>query len=303
MGYEVALADPVWNFSYRKAIPHDLILFGLARNWLGPDDILYCGHNVLFWIPFLKNFGLVKCRIVSLLYAREPLDFAKSHDGIIALNPVAAEHIRKLAPRAKVVNLSWGVDRRFFPALPYRPDWFLSCGITRRDFATMAAGAARSAAARVRVICPGLPKGLSWPPNVDLKDGGEGWNFEKTVVSYQHLLNDYYAGCAGSLIILRRDDAEETAVGFTNLIEAMAMGRPVIVTRTGALPSEIDVEKAGCGIHVPPEDPIALGAAIDELARFPERARTMGETGRKLVEHHYNIERYAQQLHAFFESL
>ena len=56
------------------------------------------------------------------------------------------------------------------------------------------------------------------------------------------------------LIILKNDPTQYTAVGFTELLEVMAMARPVILTRTGALPTEIDVEKAGCGLHVPPED-------------------------------------------------
>src|SRR6476620_314308 len=78
MGYEVALAEPVWNFEIRKAYPHDLSLLKMARNWLRPDDILYCGHNVLFWMPVLKRLGLVRSHIVSLLYAREPLNFGNA---------------------------------------------------------------------------------------------------------------------------------------------------------------------------------------------------------------------------------
>jgi starch synthase len=81
------------------------------------------------------------------------------------------------------------------------------------------------------------------------------------------------------------------------------MARPVIVTRTGALPTEIDVEEAGCGLFVPPEDPEALAHAIDSLGNDPIRAEAMGRRGRKLAEKSYNIERYARDLHNFFESL
>ena len=66
---------------------------------------------------------------------------------------------------------------------------------------------------------------------------------------------------------MNNDPTEYTANGFTNLMEAMAVGQPVIVTRTGALPGEIDVEKAGCGIFVPPGNPDALAEAIDTLGR------------------------------------
>jgi glycosyltransferase involved in cell wall biosynthesis len=117
------------------------------------------------------------------------------------------------------------------------------------------------------------------------------------------LLHEYYGPCAASLIILKNDPVQDTAVGMTNLIEAMSMGRPVIVTRTGALATEIDVEKAGCGLHVPAANPEALAEAMEELTNNPGRAQAMGEAGRRLAERRYNIDRYASELHKFFQSL
>jgi spore coat protein SA len=102
---------------------------------------------------------------------------------------------------------------------------------------------------------------------------------------------------------MRNDPIEYTANGFTNLIEAMALGQPVIVTETGALPGEIDVERLGCGIFVPSENPHALAEAIVFLGDNPYTAEAMGQKGRQLTEHYYNIERYARHLHEFFESL
>jgi glycosyltransferase involved in cell wall biosynthesis len=121
--------------------------------------------------------------------------------------------------------------------------------------------------------------------------------------TFAELLHDQYAACAASLIVLQNDPTQTTAVGMTNLIEAMAMARPVIVTRTGALPTEIDVEQAGCGLHVPPNDAPALAAAINRLATDHREAEAMGERGRTLCESRFNITRYAADLHQFFESL
>jgi glycosyltransferase involved in cell wall biosynthesis len=90
---------------------------------------------------------------------------------------------------------------------------------------------------------------------------------------------------------------------MTNLIEALAMGRPVIVTRTGAIPAELDVEQAGCGVHVEPSDPHALVRAIDRIATDPRAAAEMGANGRRLCERRYNMGRFAADLHGFFESL
>lgn len=304
MGYEVALAEPLPDFYFhRKPIPHDLKLLKMVRSWLRPDDIVFCGHNVLYWIPFLRRCGLVRRHIVSLLYAREPLNQSRAHTGVISLTPAGAEQAKKLAPRAKVANLGWGVDLNFFPKLDYNPEWFFSCGIANRDFRTLCAAAAKCHHP-IRVITPGFSQGLVWPSNVTLIDGGPGWLIDKTkAITPRDVVNDYFPHSTGTLIIMNNDPAQYTANGFTNLMEAMAVGQPVIVTRTGAVPGEIDVENAGCGLHVPPEDPDALANALELLSNDPAQARAMGQKGRELIERYYNIERYANDLHKFFQSL
>lgn len=303
MGYEVALAEPLPDFYLRRnAFPHDLRLLKMVRSWLGNDGIVFCGHNVLYWIPFLRRLGVLSCRVVSNLWAREPLNLAQAHSGIVALTQAGADQARKLAPKVKVAALGWGADLSVFPKLPYIPESFFSCGIALRDFRTLSLAAARCEHS-IQVLCPGVPEGVTWSKNVKVIDGGKGWNFEQKKVSYDELLHKHYARSAGSLIILKKDAEEYTAVGFTEIVEVLAMARPVILTRTGALPTEIDVEKAGCGLLVPPEDPDALAEAIKFLGSDPRRAQAMGEKGRQLAESYYNIERYAKDLHKFFESL
>jgi hypothetical protein len=303
MGYEVALAEPLPDFYlYRNPLPHDFRLLKMVRNWLGRDGIVFSGHNVLYWLLVLRKLGLVKCHIVSNLWAREPLNFASGHSGIVALTRAGAEQARKLAPKVKVAALGWGADLSVYPRLPYRPEAFFSCGIALRDFKTLSLAATRCRRS-IEVLCPGLPEGVSWPSNVDVIDGGRGWNFENKRLSYDQLLHNHYARSAASLIILKKDPIEYTAVGFTEMLEVLAMARPVIMTRTGALPTEIDVQKTGCGIFVPPEDPDALAEAIDFLGDNPGKAETMGQKGRELAERYYNTDRYARDVHTFFESL
>jgi glycosyltransferase involved in cell wall biosynthesis len=298
-GYEVALAEPLPDFYlYRNPLPHDLKLLRAVRSWLGNDGIVYCAHNVLYWLPLMRGLGAIRSRIVSLLFAREPLKFSRAHSGIIALNRAAEEQARRLAPRAKVAHLGWGVDLSVFPVIPYQPQWFLSCGITHRDHHTLSAAAAVTAH-RIRVISRTMPADVSWPANVSVLTGADGGD----AVTYQELLRDQYSRCAASLILLDEDPTQYTGVGMTSLIEAMAMARPVIVTRTGALPTELDVAKEGCGLFVPPNDPDAVADALNFIVRDPDRARRMGAKGRQLCESHYNIQRYARELDHFFHSL
>src|SRR5579862_5875760 len=68
MGYEVALAEPLPDFYLHKnAFPHDFKLLKLVR-WAGKEGIVFCGHNVLYWLLFLRKLGLVRCDIVSNLW-------------------------------------------------------------------------------------------------------------------------------------------------------------------------------------------------------------------------------------------
>jgi glycosyltransferase involved in cell wall biosynthesis len=302
-GYEVALAEPLPDFNpYRRQLPHDLAFFRLVQSWLRRDDIIYCGHNVLFWLPLLKSFGVLRRRVVSLLFAREPLAFSGSHDGIIALTPTAAETASRLAPRAKVAHLGWGVNYRCFPVHAYRPKYLLHCGIAGRDFRLLNQ-ASQLTEQHIRFIAPGRTEGLIWPPHVEIFDSGHGYNHEAKKVSFSELLHEHYAGSAAALIVTIPNPEKNHALGFTNLIEALAMGQPIIHTQTGALVDEIDVEKQGCGIGIPPGDPHALAEAMDFIMNNPTLAEAMGVVSRKLCEQHYNIERYANDLHRFFESL
>jgi len=273
-----------------------------ARSWLGREGIVYCGHNVLYWLPFLRAIGGLRCAVVSLLFAREPLDFARSHQGIIALTRAAADHAKKLAPNVRIAHLGWGADLSVYPKPTYRPEAFFSSGIAVRDFDTLSLAAARCSQ-RIAVIVPGTLENLRWSDNVAVIDGGSGWSFQQKRLSFCDIRDQYHARSSGSLIVVKPDPAERIACGFTEMLDAMAMARPVVLTRTGALPTEIDVEKEGCGLFVPPGDPDALAKEIDYLGRHPDVGEAMGRKGRELIERHYNIERYGDGLHAFFESL
>ena len=75
------------------------------------------------------------------------------------------------------------------------------------------------------------------------------------------------------------------------LIEAWAAGVPVAQPRHAAFPELI--EATGGGVVCEPNDPQALAAAIEELLRNPEAARTMGERGRQAVMEKFSVERMA----------
>ena len=71
--------------------------------------------------------------------------------------------------------------------------------------------------------------------------------------------------------------------------EAMAAGLPVIASAVGELPNTI---LAGSGVVVPPGDPAALAAAIEQLVSRPEFLAAIGAAARARVIDRFGPERY-----------
>ncbi len=72
------------------------------------------------------------------------------------------------------------------------------------------------------------------------------------------------------------------------VVEALALGRPVVATDAGGT-REI-VKHRGTGLLVPPGDARALAEAIVQLIRDPELARQLGERGRMAARRLFDVE-------------
>jgi len=75
-------------------------------------------------------------------------------------------------------------------------------------------------------------------------------------------------------------------------LEAMAAGKPVIVTGIGGLPELVDDGKNG--LIVPPRDADALAEAMIELHKDHLRAEEMGRMGLQMVKERFSPERFWQ---------
>jgi glycosyltransferase involved in cell wall biosynthesis len=70
------------------------------------------------------------------------------------------------------------------------------------------------------------------------------------------------------------------------IIEAMALGRPIIATNVGGTPEIITQEKNG--ILIEPGNPIEIENALIRLINDPNLRSHLGLEGRKTIEKHYN---------------
>jgi len=88
--------------------------------------------------------------------------------------------------------------------------------------------------------------------------------------------------------------------GFV-LVEAMAVGKPVIASRVGGIP-EI-VEDGVTGILVDPRNSQSLAKHIILLLQDPQRRLTMGRAGKKRVQEHFTSKRMNEQLCEVYSEL
>lgn len=85
------------------------------------------------------------------------------------------------------------------------------------------------------------------------------------------------------------------------LMQALAMGLPVVSTTVGSIP---DVVLEGeTGFVVPPRDAVALAERIEALLDDRELRRRMGTNGRALVERSYSIDRMLDRMEAVYRRL
>jgi glycosyltransferase involved in cell wall biosynthesis len=90
--------------------------------------------------------------------------------------------------------------------------------------------------------------------------------------------------------------------GMSNaLLEAMAVGRPVVATDVGGN-SEV-VADGETGFLVPASAPDRLAAAIVKLLGAPEMAAEMGAAGRRRVIEHYRVDIMTRRIEAMYDAL
>ena len=71
------------------------------------------------------------------------------------------------------------------------------------------------------------------------------------------------------------------------LLEAMAAGLPVIASAVGG---NVEVLHRGGGVLVPPADPVALHAALEQVLRSQDQRVSLGRSARMAVERHYTCD-------------
>ena len=190
-------------------------------------------------------------------------------------------------PRDKLHLISFHADTRFFHPMPDFPveHRISSAGLELRDYPTLIEAVrgmdidVRLAAASPWSKRRNETENRELPPNVSAR----GYGYRE--------LRDLYASSRFIVVPLYETDFQ---AGVTTILEAMAMGKAVIASKTRG---QRDVIEDGVtGIYVPPGDPGALRRAITDLLAAPERAATIGANARRAVESRMSLTIWADRI-------
>ncbi len=192
-------------------------------------------------------------------------------------------------PRENIKLIKRGTDQKFWRPISAETDRICSVGMEMRDYATLI-----DALKTLNISChiaTGTSRGQLFDTvktlyEIDCIPGHVTVGSKSTTK-----LRELYAKSRFVVVPLLPTDTDN---GITTILEAMAMGKPVICSRTEG---QIDVIQDGVtGIFVPPNDPIAMRKAILELWNDPEKCLQMGIEARKYIEENHTLEKFVDDI-------
>jgi glycosyltransferase involved in cell wall biosynthesis len=265
-------------------------------------DLVYSAHqNSALGLALLRRLGLFAKPVIGVIHRSYAPDLRSrafvstilaGYDRLI----VFSDEVRRALhrdfglPLDRLPLVDWGMDlstARWTPPDPAPgPDAFmLSVGKTFRDFPTMISAHRRTGMPLTAIGWSSVddPQGTHLPPGVTVIGKAVAWPD----------LAPLYRACFAVAIPVdpARATGPANTCGLTSLLDAMAFGRAVIMTRVNG--KAIDVEAAGIGLHVDPGDADGWTRAIERLRADPEGTAAMGRRARALAESRFNIDRFS----------
>ena len=188
---------------------------------------------------------------------------------------------------AKVIN--WGADLEFYDQyhILSKEKKFVSTGREHRDFLTLL-----KAVSQTTVPCEILaPKQeIKHDKELDLllESLPSNVQFKKVQLTVEDIVQTVVDSSAVLICCLNYP----YTIGLTTLVEALALGKPIITTDNPTFP--FDVEKEKVGLKVPYGDVNAWVKAINYLSTHEEEAINMGKKARILAEERFNLKSFSR---------
>jgi len=299
--------DPVWDEAILKSAEASRWVPGwwrlareVQRRHAEYDAVVTWGERLSLAMLLQQQLASVSKPHIAMMYQfekpniRVPLSLLKQNlHSVVTWSSVQRRAlIEKIGyPAERVYLIRHYVDQVFYSPRPAEQDMICAVGAEMRDFATLKeavlATGIRCHIAADHVRIPGRFRLLN-DRRVPISEIGARCdsNITEGRLSLTELRN-LYARSRFVVVPLLPSDTDN---GVTVILEAMAMGKPVICSRTRG---QVDVIQEGVtGLYVPIGDAAALRAAILSLWNEPLRAQQMGQNARAYVEKHHTLEKF-----------
>ena len=213
----------------------------------------------------------------------------ESHAAFLCLTPNAQKYFSK---HTFSKFIPWCVDLEMFDGKPSTIEktssFFLATGKTGRDYNTLINGA-KTVSAELRIIGPKEQCPKSLPDNVKWLNTSD--NQPDQAIDYP-TLREWYAQCIATCIPLT-GDAEDTC-GYTNMLEGMAMAKPILMTRSGCL--HIVPGRDGFGISIESASTSGWTNAMTQILNYPEQANALGNKGREMAINQFAVDNFGRKV-------
>jgi len=280
---------------------------------LGSIDIIYApnGSGTTKLLALLKWLRLLSTPIV--IVAHQPQFFApdtsrikrwiaglgmRQFDALVYLNEeMKKDNIRiyniPIKHQKKFHTLDWGADTKFYeefsaPTPINETHFAISAGTTQRDIDTVIeAFKGINFPLKIFTTPQLLPKVKNIPENVKIYTEG---------ITYKNLLQEYKMARV-ILVPMKISDTPNNTHGLTGLLDAMVMGKPIVITKNRYL---IDVEEEGIGFWANRYDPLHWREVLNSFIFDEEKVSQMGYKAREIFHNKYNAKIFAEELQKIF---
>lgn len=291
------LLPPVGNLKQQAA----------AIRRLGNADLIYapCQTQTQL-LSYLRAMGIVRVPMVILAHhplarhgRRWKLPFLKLElvgtDAFPSLSSRVAREIGQISGRSELSEaIPWGPDLEYYPTPTGEPGrGAIAAGRTGRDFLTFA-HAASAAGVEATVLCLRgerlSERASQLGPRVSIREVER-----ETDLGYRELVPQLAAARVHAIPLV----AGFSLSGLTSLTDALALGKPVIMTRHPLI--DIDLEQENIGRWMEPGDVAGWAAALRWFEDHPDESAAMGRRARALAERRYNIDIFSRRMAVIFE--
>lgn len=282
-------------------------------------DLVYTPYplSINKLLTLLKSMGLVKIPMVGL--AHQNFIFYQKKNSIF--NKLGVKHLRqfdafaffskKLMQKTQIdlgfsqvekenrcFPVRWGADVDFYKNIRFNknndePPYAVCAGTADRDY-DMLIKAFENVPLNLKIYCTPrtIPESTHLPPNVSI---------DTTWVPYDQLL-DAYVNSSFIIIPLKEEIRKKgNTYGLTVLLDAMAVGKPVLMTKHSFV--DIDIQEENIGLWVEDNTPKGWNNKLKWMIGEEINLKAMGANAKNLHLEKYNIQNFADQMANIFKTV